>query len=248
MMNDKHRTHDIRRPSSVARRPFIVYHLSFIILFTASSLRADVFWRMPKTPDAVLAGLGGARVYTTDVEVNGRPGTLAAYALGLAPGAAGARLARALGLPASAAQEAALLTDARGGRVRRLLVLPSPAAPEACVVLAFDQPQASAADARSKPPAWPEGLPALAAEPLFTAVCAKTRAAFVTAETGASPEDAARDAAHTLRGAGWTEATPSTPVFKLFVSGRKQCVLFAQRAPRSERTAISLLQREGASP
>jgi hypothetical protein len=196
----------------------------------------------------VLAGLGGARLYATDVEVNGSPGTLAAYALGLAPAAAGARLARALGLPAPAAPEAALLTDARDGRLRRLLVLPSPADAEACVVLAFDQPQSAAAEARRKPAAWPGGLPALAAEPLFTAVCAKTRAAFVTAETDASPEEAARDAAQTLLGAGWTEAPPATPTFKLFVSGRKQCVLFAQRAPRSERTAISLLQREGASP
>jgi hypothetical protein len=127
-------------------------------------------------------------------------------------------------------------------------VLPSPAAPEACLVLAFDQSQQDAAKARQAPSAWPDGLPALAAAPLFTAVCAKTRTTFVTAETEAPPEAAARDAAQTLAAAGWTETTPTADTFKLFVSGGKQCVLFASRAPESERTTISLLQREGASP
>jgi hypothetical protein len=207
-----------------------------------------VFWRRPESAGTRLSALGGPRVYATDVQVNGAPGTLAAFSFDAPAPQLSAALARRLGGPQAAPSEAAMLTHAGNGRLERYLVLPAPAAGGGCVVLAFDQPLRPAATARRKPAAWPEGLPALAAEPLFTAVCAKTRTAFVTAETAATPEEAAREAAQTLLGAGWSEIPPSTATFKLFVSGRKQCVLFAGPAPRSERTAISLLQREGASP
>ena len=141
-----------------------------------------------------------------------------------------------------------MLTHAENGKLERYFVLPSPALGGGCVVLAFDQPLRDAAKAKQTSPDWPAGVPALAAEPLFTAVCAKTRATFVTAETATSPEGAVQDATRALRGAGWEEIPPSMPTFKIFTSGRKQCVVFASRAPRSERTTISLLQREGATP
>ena len=214
----------------------------------ALAARADVFWRLPKTAGTRLAALGGSRMYATDVQVNGAPGTLAAFAFDTPPSQITATLARQIGASRAAPSEAAMLTHAENGKLERYFVLPSPALGEGCVVLAFDQPLRDAAKAKQAPPDWPAGVPALAAEPLFTAVCAKTRATFVTAESSATPEGAVQDAAQTLRGAGWEEIPPSMPTFKLFTSGRKQCVVFASRAPQSERTTISLLQREGATP
>ena len=220
--------------------------LAALAALTAAALSADVFWRMPSTADATLCALGGARVYATDVTVNGAPGSLAAYAFGETPATLRTRLARQLNLPlpVGAGQGAALLTHVRNNSMQRLLVLPAAAGLGGCVVLAFEQKLRAAASASREPPAWPDGLPALNATPRFTAFCAKTRTRFVTAASSDAPEDAAR----ALCGAGWRETTPATPTFKLFVSGRKQCLLFAHAPSPSEGTLISLLQREGATP
>ena len=224
--------------------------LAALAALTAAALSADVFWRMPSTADATLRALGGARVYATDVTVNGAPGSLAAYAFGETPATLRTRLARQLNLPlpVGAGQGAALLTHVRNNSMQRLLVLPAAAGLGGCVVLAFEQKLRDAAAASREPPAWPDGLPALNATPRFTAFCAKTRTHFVTAASSDAPEDAARDAARALTDAGWTETPPGTPTFKLFVSGHKQCLLYANCANDSEGTLISLLQREGATP
>jgi hypothetical protein len=211
-------------------------------------LRADVFWRQPKTADTVLQQMGGARVYTTEVQVNGAPGTLSAFALDSTAQEVSAGLARRLGLPASASFGSTLITHVEKDRLRRLIVLPSPASEAACVVLSFDQSLRDAGRTPSEPRPWPEGLPALAATPLFSATCALTRTAFVTADTSALPEAAVQEASQTLRGAGWLETVPASPTFRILTSGRKQCVLFASRNPKTERTTISVLQREGATP
>lgn len=217
-------------------------------LFAILPLRADFFWRLPRSSDTTLTQLGGARVYATDVQVNGSPGTLAAYAFEIAPATLRARLARTLGLPASGTARATLLTHVQRNRLQRLLILPSPDSSDASLVFVFDQSLRDAAESKRGSPAWPADLPVLAAEPLFTAACAQTRTAFVTAESDASPEDAVQAAAHTLLDAGWASPAPTTATFRLFVSGRKQCVLFASRESQSEKTTISLLQREGATP
>ena len=241
--HDRPRT--VRPPAS--RR---TERLAALAALTAAALSADVFWRMPSTADATLRALGGERVYATDVAVNGAPGSLAAYAFGETPATLSTRLARQLNvpLPAGAGRGAALLTHARKNSMQRLLVLPAAAGLGGCVVLAFEQTLRDAATAVRVPPAWPDGLPVLNAEPRFTAFCAKTRTRFVTAASGDAPEEAAQDAARALTGAGWTETPPGTPTFKLFVSGHKQCLLYANRANDSEGTLISLLQREGATP
>ncbi len=245
----------VQHPKKPAVQRFLFFRcterLAALVALTAAALSADVFWRMPSDADSALRALGGARVYATDVEVNGTAGTLAAYAFGEVPATLSTRLARQLGLPQPCAdgRGAALLIHARKNTLQRLLVLPSPAGRRGgCVVLAFDQTLRGAAAARRDPPSWPDGLPALNAVPQFTAVCAKTNTRFVTATSGDAPETAAQDAAHTLIGAGWRETTPSLPTFKLFISGRKQCLLFTNRSADSEGTLISLLQRDGSTP
>lgn len=220
---------------------------SFLALLLAFTLHAEVFWRLPGKADALLQ-MSGTRVYTTEVQLNGAPGTLTAYAFGTSAAETAASLSRRLGLPPPAAFGATLLTHADKASMRRFFVLPAASGAEACVVLAFDQPLRAFARSREKPIAWPESLPALSAAPVFSAVCALTRTAFVTADSPAAPEAAAEEAAQTLRGAGWAEAAPATPTFRLFTSGKKQCALFAGRDPQSGQTSISLLQREGATP
>ncbi len=221
---------------------------AFGLLFSLP-LQAEVFWRVPKTSDTVLRQMGGTRIYATDVLLNGSPGTLATYTFDRSPAfRVSADLARSFGLASPATSGGLFLTHAEKDRLSRLFILPSPSGSEACVVLAFDQTLRDAANARANPPAWPNGLPSLAATPVFSAVCALTRTTFVTAESAAAPEAAAQEAAHALRDAGWAETTPATATFKIFTAGKKQCVLLASRNPQSERTTISLLQREGATP
>ncbi len=220
----------------------------FLFLLLAQPLHADVFWRQPRTADSVLQQMGGVRVYTTDVQVNGAPGTLSAFALGSAAPDVSADLARLLGLPPAAPFGATLITRVEKGRLRRLFVLPAPASQVACIVLSFDQSLHDFERTRNAPVPWPEGLPTLDATPLFSATCALTRTTFVTADTVATPEAALQEAAQTLHGAGWLEASPAGPTFKILTSGKKQCVLLAIRNPQTERTTISVLQREGATP
>jgi len=215
----------------------------------AGMLRADVFWRRPAGTDSLLQEFGGVCVYSTDVKVNGTPGTLRAHAVPAAASSVCARLAHRLRLPAeTAVPGAAMITHAENGNLRRLLVLPSGDHSDSCVVLSFDQSAGAAARSRQSAAAWPSGIPAFSATPRFTAVCEATRATFVAAETPAAPDEAARGAALALVGAGWTETAPSLPAFKTFVSGRKTCVVLATRSNASDTTTISVLQREGAAP
>ncbi len=233
---------------SLSPSSFLLFLIAFGLLFSLP-LHAEVFWRVPKTSDTVLRQMGGIRVYATDVRLNGSPGTLATYTFDRSPALrVSSDLARSFGLASPATSGTLFLTHAEKDRLSRLLILPSPSGGEACVVLAFDQSLRDAAKAREHSPAWPNGLPALAATPVFSAVCAQTRTTFVTAESPAAPEAAAQEAAQALRDAGWEETTPATATFKIFAVGKKQCVLLATRNPQSERTTISLLQREGATP
>jgi hypothetical protein len=211
------------------------------------ALRAEVFWRLPRTADTALQEQGGTRVYATAVQINGTPGMLATYVFAASAQSVSAGLVRRLGLPPAAPFGGTLVTHLEKGRMRRLMILPSDGA-EACVVLSLDQSLDDYTRALKEPPTWPDGLPALSASPLFSAVCAGTRTAFVTAESASSPEEAVQEAAQMLLSTGWAETSPSAPAFKIFASGRKVCILLASRNAQSERTTISVLQREGANP
>ena len=227
----------------------------FLVVFAFSSfivpqLQADVFWRLPKRADTVLQQLGGVCVYSTGVQLNGTPGTLAAYSFGTSATEVRAGLTHSLGLPPGASFGGALVTHVEKDRIRRLFVLPAASGESACVVLMFDQSLRDFERVSREPPTWPDGLPAIDATPLFSAVCAETHTAFAMAETPSDPAAAAQEAAQALRRAGWLEgSSPSaTSTFKLFSSGKKVCLLFASRRPQTDRTTISVLQREGATP
>ncbi|MEI7901160.1 MAG: hypothetical protein WCK89_12985, partial [bacterium] len=166
------------------------FSTSLYCLLFATVLHAEVFWRLPKTTEAALQQMGGVRVYTTAVQVNGAPGTLSAFALNATAPEVSASIARRLDLPPAAPFGATLITHVEKDRLCRLFVLPAPASATACIVLAFDQSLRDFAHTQSEPKTWPDGLPALNATPLFSATCALTRTAFVTADTPAMPEAA----------------------------------------------------------
>ena len=213
-------------------------------------LRADVFWHIAKRADSVLQQLGGLCVYTTDAQLNGAAGTLSAYSFSDSASQVRGGLTRALDLPSEAALGGALMTHVEKDRMRRLLVLPASASEAACVVLLFDQSLKDAARVKQNPPPWPSSLPAVAGTPLFSAVCAATGTSFGVAETDAEPQAAAQETAEALSRAGWLEVPPSaaTSAVRIFNSGKKISVLFASRRAPGERTTISVLQREGATP
>ena len=219
-------------------------------LLPAPHLHAEVFWRIPKTADTVLRQMGGTRVYASDVQLNGAPGALTAYAFAGPLTSVGADLAGRLGLPRPSPFATTCMTHVEKDQLSQLYVLPSPAGQQACLVLSFKQTLSDFARSRERQALWPDGLPALNATPLFSAVCSATRTTFVTAETPAAPEAAVQEASQTLLAAGWAEATPApaSATFKLFAAGKKQCVLLAVRHPQTGQTTISLLQREGATP
>lgn len=214
----------------------------------ALQLDADVFWRIPRRADTALQELGGSCVYATDVQINGAPGALSTYVFADSAARVSASLTRRFGLAVAAERGGAFITCAEKGRVTRFLVLPAASGEESCVALAISQTASDASSSRRTPAAWPEGMPALAGIPLFSAVCTATRTAFVTAETEASPEAAVQEAALALQQAGWTESVPSAPTFRILASGRKTCLLIATRDEKTGRATISVLQREGSTP
>ena len=219
---------------------------------TAAPLCADVFWRIPKRADSVLQQLGGTCVYTTDARLNGAAGTLAAYAFDDGAAQVRSRLAQALGLHAEGAFGGTFMSHVEKDRLQRLLILPASGSAAACVVLRFDQATGDAARAARTPPPWPSGLPTVTGTPLFSAVCTATGTSFGVAETEADPQAAVQEAAQALSQAGWTELSPhsaaAAPSARIFTSGKKISVLFASRRTPADRTQISVLQREGASP
>ena len=210
--------------------------------------RAEFFWRFPAgRGEEALRHLGGTRVYQTAVQLNGVSGTLAAFAFADAPSKAAADLARLWGLPPPEPFGASMLTHADNRTLYRILIMPPADNSESCLVLAFMQPLREAA--RAQAPEWPADWPALNATPVFSAVCALTRSTFVTADSPAPPEHAVLEASRGFQRHGWAETMPSSPAdFTILAKGRKQCVIFASAGSSPGRTAISLLQREGATP
>jgi len=226
-------------------RLFRASMIAMLVLFAfpLRTLHADVFWRFRKQTRTQLSELGGTSVYQTPVEVNGAPGTLETYAF---PGQSAtdiqAALTRKLKLPKRPAFCGGFIEHVQDGRHQRILVLPSAAGAQSCAVFLFDHAKNVVP---STPVTWPNGLDALPGTPRFTAVCSATETMFVTAETSASPEAAARAASQILCQTGWTEMPTSTQTCKILANGMRTCVVFAMRHPKTEQTLLSVVRRNG---
>jgi len=222
--------------------------LVLAVLLPLLSLQGSVFRRYRGHVADTLGVMGGTRVYSTPVEVNGSPGTLSAYAFtGQTAEEVSGVLASHMRLPPVPSPFSGFLTYRENNRLQRALVLPSGSGVNECVVLLFDQALRDAQRAAGTPAAWPEGFPPFPGAPQFTAVCANTRTSFATAEAAGTPEDAVQVAAAVLRGSGWSETPAATPTFRLFSERNRLCAVFASSNPKSGQTLISIVQRNGAN-
>jgi len=217
-------------------------------LLWAEQPHAEFFWRFPAGRGGeALRRLGGTRVYHTDVQINGTSGTLAAFVFTDASAKVAINLTRLWGLPAPDPFGASMITHADNRMLYRLLIMPSADSSESCVALAFMQPLRDAA--RAKEPEWPADWPGLNATPHFSAACALTRTTFVTADSPVPPDSAVQEASRSFQRQGWSESLPASAAdFTILAKGRKHCIIFATADRLTGRTAISLLQREGATP
>ena len=222
--------------------------LLLAVLIPLLSLQASIFRRYKGQIADTLNGMGGTRVYSTAVEVNGSPGTLSAYSfVGQTAGEVSDVLTTHLKLPPVPQFSGGFLTHQENNRLQRVLVLPSGGGVNTCVVLLFDQALRDAQRSAGRPLAWPDGFAPFSGTPRFTAVCANTRTSFATAEVAGAPEDAAQEAASILRANGWSESPAATPTFRIFSERNRLCVVFASRNPQTGQTSISIVQRNGAN-
>lgn len=222
--------------------------LVLVVLLSSLSLQAGIFRRYKGHIADTLGVMGGTRVYATPVEVNGSPGTLAAYSfVGQTAAEVSAVLSAQAKLPPASRSSGGFLTYQENNRVQRVLVLPSGNGKAECIVLLFDQALGDAQRTANKPDAWPEGFTSFPGTPRFTAVCANTRTTFVTAEVTGMPEDAVQVAAAILVAGGWSETPAATPTFRLFSERNRLCAIFASRDSQSGQTTLSVIQRNGAN-
>jgi len=238
--------------SDFCNKPLVTKYGKWVLLLAVLipllSLQASFFWRYKGQIVDTLSKMGGTRVYSTAVEVNGSPGTLSAYSFtGQTATEVSAALTTQLKLPPIPQFSGAFLTHQENNRMQRVLVLPAGGGVNACVVLLFDQALRDAQRSADKLLAWPEGFPPFSGIPRFTAVCANTRTSFATTEVAGAPEDAAQEAAAVLRANGWDESPAATPTFRLFSERNRLCAVFASRDPQTGQTTLSVVQRSGAN-
>lgn len=216
-----------------------------LLLLLPLTLAADIFFRTPRRAATLLRNLGGAMVYESAVEINGRAGSLTTFTFNETSDIISHRIAAQLKLPPQAAHSA-LIVDASGKSLCRYFVLTAPQLGNSCLVTTLEQSSGVFKNNANLPPPWPDGIPVLNATADFTAISEKTRCTFLSAiSLCGTPEQAAEEASDALTQAGWQATVPATPTFRVFTKQNQQCVVFATENPNSQQITINLLQREG---
>ena len=193
----------------------------------APAVRAEVFVRLPRTASNAMEALGGARVESTAIDVNGAQGTLRVYAFDLSAGDLLAAVNRELRrLRPGEPDETGFWIDwgrraGSGSRTSVLLLVPCGSA-EAAQCLAFAIEATVPGEAH-----WP--WDDLAAPPdfgtTFSALLDKGRMGFASGTSVLAP-DAARAAwATALSAAGWAAASPAAEDTSLALYAREGEVL-----------------------
>ena len=218
-----------------------------LIVILPLTLLADIFMRIPRRATTVLQKLGGSMVYSSSVKINGKAGSLSTFAFQERSDVISHRVARKLKLPPPSSQSTIML-DASNKTLCRYFIIKSPNLDNTCLVTTIEQRAAIFRGMGNQPPPWPDNIPTLNATIGFTAVCDKTRTTFLSATSHcSSPQQAADEATDALTQTGWNTTPPTTPTFKIFTKGRKQCIVFSTENPRSHQITINILQREGSN-
>jgi hypothetical protein len=216
-----------------------------MLLLAPLALSADIFMRSPRGAESVLNELGGAKVYSSAVEINGRKGTMASYTFGETSDIVAARLARKLKLP-SPKSSGAIILSVTGKTLARYFVFQAPALKNNALVTVLEQKSSVFSRTPSGDPPWPDNIPVFNATAKFSAYSEETRTTFLSAvSNSATPAQAADEASEALTQEGWEEMRPSTPTFRILVQGSRQRVVFAGENSKSREITINILQREG---
>lgn len=216
-----------------------------LLLLIPLALSADVFMRFSRNAESILNELGGSKVYSSAVEVNGRKGMMASYVFNETSDIVAARLAQKLKLPPPKSAGAIMLS-VTGKTLARYFVFQAPALKNTALVTALEQKSSVFRRSPSGAPPWPDNIPVFNATAKFSAYSEETRTTFLCAvSNSATPAQAAHEASEALTQEGWEEMTPSTPTFRILVKGRKQRVIFAGEDSKSREITINILQREG---
>ena len=190
----------------------------------AAAAHADVFVRLPRTGSGAMEALGGARVESTSIDVNGAQGTLRVYAFDLSAAELLAAVNRELRrLRPGEPGETGLWIDwgrragNAGDRTSVLLLVPCGSAGAAqCLAFAIEASAPGEA-------LWPWDDLAAPADfgTTFSALLDKGRAGFAAGTTALAP-DAARAAwSAALAAAGWVAASPAPDATSLALYARE---------------------------
>ena len=193
-------------------------------VLTPLLLWAAFFSQVSRNAARFLADQNGSRVYSTDVRVNGGEGKLEAYVLPHSP----AEMQRQI------AQNQFPET--------RFFVLPSSFSSSECLVLSFSSEKGARRDAE-----WPHAIPRFDAVPQFSAECAKTRVAFLTAKSAASSSMAMEDVSRALECARFSEVSPPAASCRIFSRRNEVALVFVHSQPESRETLVTVLLRSGSS-
>ncbi len=216
-----------------------------LLLAPLLSAHAEIFLRIPRSPDHILKGLGGAKVYHSAVQINGSKGELSSFVFNERSDVTASRLARKLKLPPPRAASAVML-DATKNSLTRYYIIQAPGLQEISLVTALEQSSSIFKRPPTTAPPWPPEIPALNATARFTARCDKTRTTFLCAVSHCStPEQAVMEASAILAGDGWAEMLPTTPTFRIFTQGAKHRLVFGDENTVTQEVSINVLQRDG---
>jgi hypothetical protein len=220
-----------------------------LALAAAGGARAEVFLRLGKGAQA-LEQLGGVRLTSSDVRVNGQPGRIAVYGFASAPEVLVPDLRKALPMPDLGRGDAALATRVADGQATTVVVIPG-SQPRQSVVMLVEQTAAAFRKAQELPAEWPGGLGYPGVAPTFTAEIAQTRTSLALATTPEAPEAAAARMENVLRTAGWSRVSPraeAAGAAAFYARGQRICVVRAAADGPDGRTRITVLQHLGGSP
>jgi hypothetical protein len=220
----------------------------FVALAGPMNLHAEVFMRLGRGALA-LEQLGGTRLHSTDVRINGQPGRLAAYGFDAAAAVLAPDLRKALPMPELGAGKS-MATHVTSGQSTTLLLLPG-SGPRNCVAILIEQTAEAHRKTKAAPAEWPGGLAYPEAVLLFSAENVQTRTTLAVATTADAPEAASGRMETVLAGAGWVRMPPlaATPGLTLYAQGSRICAFSATAGDGpGGKTRITVLQRLGTTP
>ena len=193
-----------------------IFFFTALLAFSASGA---FFWRFSGSAEKFLSRLGGERMYSSPVTVNGNDGELLVYTF-----------------PAGDADDLAKALAANPPSETRCFLIPTTTTPLVLAVTGKAVTQGT--------PQWPSAIPPFAARPLFSAETRASNLSFLTAASDMGVAETSRQAETALSLAGFSEASPPGASCRIFVNGLATALLFV--SPAADGSRVTVLIRKGA--